>query len=189
MNAKRGFLLGKFMPPHRGHLFLCKSALEMVDELTVLVCSTNTDDMPGDLRHEWMDVALPRAAVLHLHRDLPQAPEDDPDFWEIWREVINEIHPQAIDCVFGSEPYVFRLAEELGAKPVLVDPERDMFPVSGSAIRKTRPLIGSTSHRRRGLIFKAPLPAGPGEHRKVAPCAHSRAAFQNLVHAGIWPHI
>lgn len=136
MSNKRGFLLGKFMPPHRGHLFLCKTALEMVDDLTVLVCSTSADDMPGDLRHRWMRDALPRASVIHLHRDLPQAPEDHPDFWNIWRDVINEIHPQGIDCVFGSEPYVFRLAKELGAEPVLVDPERDLFPVSGTAIRK-----------------------------------------------------
>ncbi len=136
MSAKRGFLLGKFMPPHRGHLFLCKTALEMVDELTVLVCSTSVDDMPGTLRHEWMSAALPRASVLHLHRDLPQEPDDHPDFWPIWRKAIGEFHPQAVDYVFGSEPYLFRLAEELDAKAVLVDPERDMFPVSGTAIRK-----------------------------------------------------
>ena len=136
MTAKRGFLLGKFMPPHRGHLFLCKTALEMVDELTVLVCSTSADDMPGALRHQWMNAALPRATVLHLDRDLPQEPDDHPDFWPIWREAIGEVHPQAVDYVFGSEPYLFRLAEELDAEAVLVDPERDMFPVSGTAIRK-----------------------------------------------------
>ncbi len=136
MSKKRGFLLGKFMPPHRGHLFLCKTALGMVDELAVLVCSTGSEAIPGVLCHRWMRAALPRARVLHLHRDLPQEPGDHPDFWPIWRNAIEEIHPQAIDCVFGSEPYLFRLAEELRAEPVLIDPERDLFPVSGTAIRK-----------------------------------------------------
>ena len=136
MKKSRGFLLGKFMPPHRGHLFLCRTAAEMVEELTVLVCSISADDIPGDLRHQWMQAALPGVNVLHLHKDLPQEPKDHPDFWPIWRKEINDIHPHAVDMVFGSEPYVFRLAEELGAEPALIDPERELFPVSGTAIRQ-----------------------------------------------------
>lgn len=132
----RGFLLGKFMPPHRGHLFLCETARRMVDKLTVLVCSTSSEPIPGDKRVQWMREALPYANTLHLHRDLPQTPEDHPDFWRIWREVIHELHPQPIDRVFAGEAYGFRLAEELGAAPVIVDPDREAFRISGTAIRE-----------------------------------------------------
>ena len=131
---KRGFILGKFMPPHKGHLFMCEAAASMVDELTVLVCSTDKEVMSGQLRYEWMNTLLPHINIVHLHRDIPQEPEDHPDFWEIWKKAINECHPEPIDTVFGSESYVHELAKVLNAAPVIIDPNREIFTVSGSGI-------------------------------------------------------
>lgn len=133
--TRRGFILGKFMPPHRGHLFLCETALNMTDELTVLVCSTDDEPIGGARRFEIMRDMLPQARVLHLHKNLPQAPEDHPDFWAIWRSEIKAHHPEGVTHVFASEPYVFRLAQELDAAPVLVDPDREIFLVSGTMLR------------------------------------------------------
>ncbi len=133
---RRGFLLGKFLPPHEGHRFLARTALAMTDETTVLVCSTDAEPIAGALRFEWMRAMLPAARVAHLHRDLPQAPEEHPRFWPIWRSAILEVLPEAPTHVFASEAYVFRLAEELGAAPVLVDPSREAVSVSGSEILK-----------------------------------------------------
>jgi HTH-type transcriptional regulator, transcriptional repressor of NAD biosynthesis genes len=107
----------------------------MVDEMSVLLCSTDAEPIEGDLRKKWLAGLLPHSRILHMHRDIPQAPQDHPDFWPIWRSAIAEFHPEPIDRVFGSEPYVFRLAEELNATPVLIDPERLMFPISGRDIR------------------------------------------------------
>ncbi len=132
--TRRGFLLGKFLPPHAGHRFLAETALAMMDETTALVCSTSADPIPGADRFDWMRAMLPRARVLHVHRDLPQRPEDHPEFWPIWREAILAMLPEPPTHVFASEPYVFRLAEELAAIPVLVDPDREIVPVSGAAI-------------------------------------------------------
>jgi HTH-type transcriptional regulator, transcriptional repressor of NAD biosynthesis genes len=117
-------------------MFLCNTASRMVDELTVLVCSTDLEPIPGKLRYAWMREALPHINIAHMHRNIPQEPDDDPDFWNIWRRVIHEFHPAPIDTVFGSEPYVSRLAKELDATPLLIDPERVIFPISGSAIRE-----------------------------------------------------
>ncbi|MBI1180803.1 MAG: AAA family ATPase [Alphaproteobacteria bacterium] len=130
-----GFVLGKFMPPHAGHVFMCEAAMQRVGRLTVLVCSTDSEPIAGTLRHGWMRALLPGARVLHMHRTIPQEPQDHPDFWGIWRDAVREFHPEPIDEVFGSEAYVFRLAEELGAKPVLIDPESEVFPISGTAVR------------------------------------------------------
>ncbi|HBS32353.1 MAG TPA: transcriptional regulator [Parvularcula sp.] len=131
---RRGFVLGKFLPPHAGHRFLVETALAMTDETFVLVCSTDAAPIRGALRFDWMRKMSPGAGVIHLHRDLPQAPEDHPDFWEIWRTAILNALPAPPTHVFASEHYVFRLAEALGAVPVLVDPERKAIPVSGSAL-------------------------------------------------------
>lgn len=131
---RRGFLLGKFLPPHEGHRFLVNTALGMTDETTVLVCSTDAETIDGALRFAWMRKMLPGAQVVHLHRNLPQEPKDHSDFWAIWRDAIAETCGGPFTHVFASEPYVFRLAQELGAAPVLVDPDREAFPVSGRAI-------------------------------------------------------
>ena len=133
---RRGFLLGKFLPPHAGHVFLCKTAAGLCDELTVLVCSLPDDPIPGGKRFEWMTELLPGVRVVHHDRPVPQAPSDHPDFWKIWKGICREAHPDPVDLVFGSEPYIDRLAEELGAKPLMVDAARLAFPVSGTAVRK-----------------------------------------------------
>lgn len=132
--ATRGFVLGKFAPPHKGHVFMCEAAAELVDEMTVLVCSIDAEPIPGALRAAWMRQLLPRLNIRHMHRDIPQTPEEDADFWPIWKAAIAEFHPQPIDRVFGSEPYVFRLADELGAEPVLIDPAREIHAVSSTAV-------------------------------------------------------
>ena len=130
-----GLFLGKFMPPHRGHQFVCETALNLVDELTVLVCSTDAEPMDGALRAQWMAEAIPGANIAHMHRDIPQEPDDHPDFWAIWEAAIREHAPAPITHVFGSEPYIFRLANDLGAVPVMIDPDREIYSVGARDIR------------------------------------------------------
>jgi NadR type nicotinamide-nucleotide adenylyltransferase len=133
--TNRGFLLGKFMPPHAGHVAMCRMAAALVGELTVMVCTRDCEPVPGGLRADWMQAVLPGVHVVHYDQDIPQEPAEDADFWAIWTRTIRDLHPDPIDLVFGSEPYVTRLAGELGARPVLADPDRRAFPVSSSEIR------------------------------------------------------
>ncbi|MDQ0252185.1 NadR type nicotinamide-nucleotide adenylyltransferase [Sphingomonas kyeonggiensis] len=131
----RGFLLGKFMPPHNGHVLLCETAAALVDELTILVCWLPDDPVPGPLRLQWMRELFPRARVIGHDAVVPQAPEEHPDFWPIWRGIVRSAHPEPIDLVFASEDYGQRLAAEVGARFHPVDPGRKAVPVSASAIR------------------------------------------------------
>jgi len=132
-----GLFLGKFMPPHAGHLFVCDVAMRRVDTLMVLVCSHDAEPIDGALRAKWMRASLctEGVRVIHMPRDIPQEPSDHPDFWPIWRAAVAEHHPAPIDWVFGSETYVHRLASEIGARPFVVDISRTTVPVSASAIR------------------------------------------------------
>jgi NadR type nicotinamide-nucleotide adenylyltransferase len=130
----RGFVLGKFMPPHAGHIVLCETARHMVDELTVLVCWLPGDPIPGPLRLAWMKALLPSCRVIGHDALVPQTPEDDPDFWPIWRGIVKAAHPEKIDRLFAGEDYGRRLAEEVGAEFILVGPR--VHPgLSGSAVR------------------------------------------------------
>jgi NadR type nicotinamide-nucleotide adenylyltransferase len=130
-----GFILGKFMPPHRGHKFLIDFGQHYADELTVLVCSHDKEPIPGHLRYRWMQKEFPHATVLHLNKDLPQEPSEHLDFWNIWRREISDIVNKPIDYVFASEQYGGRLAQELNATFIPVDYTRAQVAVSGSSIR------------------------------------------------------
>ena len=132
----RGFLLGKFLPPHNGHVFLCDFAQRYCDELTILVCTLAGDPVPGELRYGWMREMFPDCRVLHLAEDVPQEPADHPEFWDIWRGIVQRFHPEPVDFVFASEDYGQRLAREAGARFVPVDIPRAAVPVSGDAIRE-----------------------------------------------------
>lgn len=133
--TSRGMVLGKFLPPHAGHLYLIETALGAVDELAVVVGTLPREPIPGALRFRWMQELAPRATVVHLTDDNPQEPQEHPDFWAIWEESLRRVLPWEPDAVFASEPYGERLAAIWGAEFVPVDVARAAVPVSGTAIR------------------------------------------------------
>lgn len=131
----RGMVLGKFLPPHLGHVYLVDFARAYADELAVVVGTLASEPIPGALRHAWMRELCPGAHVVHLTDENPQDPSEHPDFWRIWRESLQRVLPFAPDLVFASERYGARLAQELGARFVPVDLRRGAVPTSGTAVR------------------------------------------------------
>src|SRR6185369_6830036 len=139
--VKRGFILGKFMPPHAGHVTLIQSARALVDELTILLCSLPDDPIPGEMRLEWMKELFPDCRIRWQSRPVPQDPAASPDFWDIWERVIAKHHPERIDYVFAGEAYGADIAAHtggmfvpLGARVLDAD-QRGLGGLSGSAIR------------------------------------------------------
>ncbi|HYD13053.1 MAG TPA: AAA family ATPase [Allosphingosinicella sp.] len=131
---RHGFVLGKFMPPHLGHVHLCETARQLVDRLTILVCWLPDDPVPGPLRLAWMKEMFPDCRVIGHDAVVPQAPEESPDFWPIWRGIVRAAHPEPIDMVFAGEDYGLRLAKEVGAAFTPVAPR--LYPdLSGTAVR------------------------------------------------------
>ncbi len=158
--VSRGMVLGKFLPPHRGHQFLVDFARHYVDELTVLVCTLEREPIDGALRFEWMKEICGDAQVVHVTDDVPQEPSEHPDFWRIWRDLIQQNMEGSVDFIFASEPYGARLARELEAEFVPVDCERCQVPVSGSQIRENPlryweflPEVVRPHYARRVCIF------------------------------------
>lgn len=132
--SRTGFILGKFMPLHRGHMHLIETAQSRVTRLTVLVCSLARDPIPGALRYQWVRELYPAVNVQHFTEDAPQYPHEHPDFWAIWRAIVLRYCP-APDVVFTSETYGDKLAAVVGAQHACVDIARTVFPVSGTAVR------------------------------------------------------
>ena len=128
-----GLVLGKFLPPHAGHVYLCEVAAGMCDELVIVVASLPDEPIAGAQRVAWMRELMPRARVEHLAEPMPQEPAEHPEFWRLWREAL--LRFARPDRVFTSDAYGHRLAAELGAAWIPVDPGRETFPISGTAVR------------------------------------------------------
>ncbi len=131
-----GLVLGKFMPPHAGHLSLIDFASRMSEELTVVVGSLPDEPIDGELRYRWMQELCPAQRVLHLTDLNPQYPHEHPDFWEIWRDSLTRLVGRPIDLVFASEEYGEPLARVLGAQFMPSNAGRNLIEVSGTAVRE-----------------------------------------------------
>ena len=152
-----GLVIGKFMPPHTGHVHLCAVAAAQVDDLHVVLFSKPTEPSPGDLRLAWLRELLPNAGLSHVtveHR----VDFDDAQAWDFWVNAIRGMLPRDPTVVFSSEAYGDELARRLGARHVAVDPARTQVPISAAQIR-ARPIT------HWGFI---PAPVRPYFVRRVA---------------------
>ncbi len=131
--TKRGLIVGKFYPPHRGHKFLIDSGRAQVDELTVIICQKPHEQPSGELRAAWLQAIHPDVRVL-LIDDV----YDEQDS-RIWAENSIRWLGYAPDVVFTSENYGERFAFHLGCQHVLIDQARTIVPVSGTMVR-TNPM-------------------------------------------------
>jgi HTH-type transcriptional repressor of NAD biosynthesis genes len=131
----RGLVIGKFLPPHKGHLALIEFAAKQCDELIVSMSDADNDPIDPTLRLGWLR-QLTNARVENLKDDF-----DRPDLplnarTKIWAAVITKAYGK-IDKVFSSEGYGDPFAKNLGAVHVSFDIDRKAFPVSGSLIRQS----------------------------------------------------
>ncbi len=162
----RGFLLGKFMPPHAGHVALIEAARELVDELTVLVCWLPDDPIAGLERLDWMQQLFPDCRVIGHGAVVPQEPEESADFWPIWRAIIRDAHPEPIDYLFAGEAYGVELAQQVGALFV---------PLGGRMLNMdSDPLSGLTATQVRDNPAATwdLLPAPVKSHYRRTICLH-----------------
>jgi len=133
-----GLVIGKFMPPHAGHLYLYGVAQAQVDELYIVLFSKLDEPISGELRLAWLRELVPQAAIWHVTRE-QRVDFADAAAWDFWVSAIRDVLPREPDVVFSSEGYGNELARRLGARHVAVDPSRRRVPVSATQIR-ARPL-------------------------------------------------
>src|SRR5215217_5704046 len=97
--ARRGLIVGKFYPPHRGHKYLIDSARAQVEELSVIVCRKDGEVPAGELRAAWLREIHPDVRVLLIDDTL------DADDSRLWAENSIRWLGHAPDLVFTSEDY------------------------------------------------------------------------------------
>ena len=136
-------VLGKFYPPHRGHLLLLREALAVRARVVVLCLGAGTDALTPRQR---LDALLQDAAAEGLdparvegRAGCDETPFDleDPRVWrshlEIFRAFLADAPP--VDLLLTSEDYGETLARHLGIGHRLVDRDRRGIPFSATRFR------------------------------------------------------
>ncbi|MEO5915948.1 MAG: AAA family ATPase [Luteolibacter sp.] len=124
-----GVVIGKFLPPHRGHHFLIDTAISRCAAVVVIVCEKPGDPVPGALRQAWLQEMHP-AADVRLIDD--RYDENDS---RVWAENTIRWLGRAPDAVFTSEHYGDAYAAHMGCRHVMVDQPRQAVPCSGTIVR------------------------------------------------------
>jgi NadR type nicotinamide-nucleotide adenylyltransferase len=129
-------VLGKFLPPHAGHVHLVERARGMADEVMVLLLANSGEPIPVEVRHRWLEELFPWATVRSAVVD-HVIDYSDAAVYDFWAATIKEVTGrQSFDLLLTSEPaYGDMTAERIGARHVLVDPDRAAVPLSATMVR------------------------------------------------------
>ncbi|MGH3244217.1 MAG: AAA family ATPase [Spirillospora sp.] len=140
-----GLVIGKFYPPHAGHHHLIDVAAAACARVSVVVAASSVESVPLPLRAAWLRESHPQPHV----EIIPVVDDVEIDYGSdaIWSAHVAVFRAGVatrsglgvpvppVDAVFSSEPYGPELARRLSATHVPVDPPRDRFPVSSTAVR------------------------------------------------------
>jgi len=137
MVKTHGLTLGKFAPLHKGHQLVIETALDEMDEVTVIIYEAfETTPVPLNIRSNWLKKLYPQVKVIEAW-DGPTEIGNDP---EIKRKhehyIINKLKLSDITHFYSSEFYGEHMSVALGAVNRLVDCSRRNIPISGTKIRE-----------------------------------------------------
>ncbi len=136
---KRGLVLGKFHPLHIGHIELIKFAMAQCDELIVLVCASDLEIIPGEMRLNWVEQSFVNNQIVkpilldYKEDELPNTSVSSREVSRIWAHKIKDFLPE-FNVIISSEPYGDYLAEYLMCQHIMYDQKRIGQNISASKI-------------------------------------------------------
>ncbi|HUG84555.1 MAG TPA: AAA family ATPase, partial [Euzebya sp.] len=125
-----GVAMGRFNPPHLGHVHLLTTGASKVRQMHVLLRHRPEQTLPAEQRAAWLADVVPDNVTIHL------TPDDLPAATELWAERALEVLPGPPDVAFSSEAWGPKWASAMHAAHLAVDPERRAVPVSNGAVRE-----------------------------------------------------
>lgn len=149
---KVGVIFGKFYPLHQGHLYMIDRARLECDHLYIFVCSDEKRDErlfwdsaltvqpTREVRTAWVK----RATASYENVEVFNLREDNipsyPNGWLEWAKVVSyylDHLPYKPKFVYTSEPQdAENYKTYLDLTAVLIDPNRDFVPISGTECRR-----------------------------------------------------
>ena len=133
---KKGFILGKFAPLHKGHQFMIETALEEMDELIVLIYDTDLIEVSLHIRSRWIKTLYPKATVIEAW-DGPQEVGNTPEIKKLNEDyILQRLQGINITHFYSNEFYGEHVSQALGAENRQIDRNRDTFCISATMIRE-----------------------------------------------------
>ncbi len=143
-----GFIGGKFLPLHMGHIYVILAASNQVDKLYVILSSSKNRDrelcerdgikyIPAEVRLSWLGELLnnlENIEIIHIEDD-----QWDNDYnWEQGANMIKAAIGRHIDCVFSSETSYNKHFSKYypDSKHLIVDDKRKTVTISATEMRK-----------------------------------------------------
>jgi HTH-type transcriptional regulator, transcriptional repressor of NAD biosynthesis genes len=143
-----GFIGGKFLPFHQGHIYVIIAASNQVDELYVVLSSSKNRDreicerdgipyIPAEVRLSWIGESLKEInniKIIHIEDEHWDADYD----WEEGANLIKKAIGKPIDIVFSSEISYNEYFKKYypDSKHIIVDDKRKTVTISATEMRK-----------------------------------------------------
>ena len=136
----KAFVFGKYLPFHKGHEAMIKFALTQCDFLSVLICCSNKENISGEIRKSWIVNSFPDQQKLSVEifdyreEELPNTSVSSHEVSKIWAAQFKILFPDHT-LLITSELYGEYVADYMKIKHIPFDQERNLVPISASAIR------------------------------------------------------
>ena len=133
----KGFITMGARPFHKGHEALIEYAKANCDHLDIFVADPPGAAIPFKYRLNWVSSTYLHDPQIEVHGGVVREPyfesNDDKSRW--WGKMVRERFG-TIDRVFTSENYGTIFSKSIGAENWVFNQERNIIPVSGTAIRE-----------------------------------------------------
>lgn len=135
----KAFVFGKFLPFHKGHEAMINFALTKCDRLTVLICCSDKEKIPGAVRRNWIEKTFEQEARLQINiyeyseNELPNTSVSSVQVSAIWAGIFKK-ELVGHSLLITSEPYGEYVASFMNIRHIAFDVDRIQIPVSASAI-------------------------------------------------------
>lgn len=142
---KRGLIVGKFCPLHKGHEYLIQQARLQCERLCILsYTNPEFENCEPEKRRKWLKHTAPKAQIIVLDssENIPENAAPDDVHRRFTAKICREKFGVIPDAVFTSERYgdgfADFLSHEFGTKVthINIDQARHHVPISGSDIRE-----------------------------------------------------
>jgi len=134
---KNCLVIGKFMPPHKGHEYMIRFAQEFAEQVHVVVDCVKGQPMEPIVRKQWLEDEIRGIKAYALPNFMPQDPSETPDFWPIWKNALfNALDGVKPDLIVAAMDYGYELASVMDCEFIPVDISRESFPVSATMLRQ-----------------------------------------------------
>lgn len=143
-----GFIGGKFLPLHQGHIYAITAASNMVDELYVVLTSSNNRDkqlcerdgikyISDDIRFSWIGESFNNIENIKPLKIEDEQWDENYD-WDAGAERIKKAIGKPIDFVFSSEKdYDVHFKKNYQeANHIIIDQSRNTINISGTELRR-----------------------------------------------------